>query len=372
MSRRSRALVNPPMAPSVTAGFKSLIHKNKPELRSMLDLEPSNNNILDALRSVMRVNSLTPEMLLSSYFPDVMLSEYLISCSMSGKGSVSVLASRIAATWQKKSFTVPVELLSDDDDDDDDDCERSSAPPPKKAKASTEEEFPVEFDASHYPTGVNASFLSGIEATIVQNGIDRFEDSKNRDIAKELPALVAAVDSVYPLNNKHVADLGTGTGLFTPAFAAAAGQKGKVYGVDLSPAFVAHLNAKVGTSFPANIEAVLCDEKSCKLPPHSIDAAFICDVYHHLTYPRTYMRSVLNALTENGVLAVVDFIRDEAVHKSHPPGWITSHVRAGEEAFRAEIVSAGFTYEKNVVVQGLDENYFMVFRKVAQLCEEAK
>ena len=46
---------------------------------------------------------------------------------------------------------------------------------------------------------------------------------------------------------------------------------------------------------------------------------------------------------------------------SHPPEWVLSHVRAGQEVFTAEIEEAGFVFEKEVMLPSLKENYFLVF-----------
>lgn len=69
---------------------------------------------------------------------------------------------------------------------------------------------------------------------------------------------------------------------------------------------------------------------------------------------------------------VLDFIRDEEVHKSHPTGWISAHVRGDQNMFRGEIESAGFVLKEDIQpLSGsragqysidLVENYIMVFR----------
>ena len=73
-----------------------------------------------------------------------------------------------------------------------------------------------------------------------------------------------------------------------------------------------------------------------------------------------------------GFLMVLDFIRDEEVHKSHPPGWITAHVRGDQQMFRQEVLSAGFVLVEDIQPRGspgegrnsidLRENYIMMFR----------
>ena len=43
--------------------------------------------------------------------------------------------------------------------------------------------------------------------------------------------------------------------------------------------------------------------------------------------------------------------------------FIMEHVRAGKDVFRQEIEAAGFTFEEQVAVAGLEENYFLMFKK---------
>lgn len=69
---------------------------------------------------------------------------------------------------------------------------------------------------------------------------------------------------------------------------------------------------------------------------------------------------------------VLDFIRDEEVHKSHSTGWISAHVRGDQDMFRGEIESAGFVLEEDIQPRwsnkagkysiDLLENYIMIFR----------
>ena len=47
---------------------------------------------------------------------------------------------------------------------------------------------------------------------------------------------------------------------------------------------------------------------------------------------------------------------------SHPPDWVLSHVRAGQEVFMAEIEEAGFVLEREITLPNLRENYFLVFQ----------
>ena len=59
---------------------------------------------------------------------------------------------------------------------------------------------------------------------------------------------------------------------------------------------------------------------------------------------------------------IVDFHRDPTKVTSHPPEWVMTHLRAGQETFRKEIESAGWVHVAEPEIPTLAENYVMVFR----------
>jgi predicted methyltransferase len=72
-------------------------------------------------------------------------------------------------------------------------------------------------------------------------------------------------------------------------------------------------------------------------------------------------RQIRNALKPNGKFVVIDFHRDDAKITSRPKGWVMDHVRGTQEEFRKEIESAGFRLVAEPVIEGMTENYCMVF-----------
>lgn len=227
-----------------------------------------------------------------------------------------------------------------------------------EGQATTCEEC-VAISATHYPNGLNANFLTGDESQVVADHIARFENPESRDIAKAVPDIMHMLKTHAGVGESSVvADIGAGTGLFLSPLSSAVK---KVYAMEISPHFLAHLRKQVKVQRLQNIVVVEGSAKDPSLPPNSIDVAFICDVYHHFEYPKTFCGHLKQALRPGGCLVIIDFIRDEAVHKSHPPGWIMEHVRAGQEVFRAEIESAGFKHVSEPQVPSLAENYCMIF-----------
>src|SRR5262249_4969811 len=155
-----------------------------------------------------------------------------------------------------------------------------------------------------------------------------------------------------------VADIGAGTGLFTPLLAQAVGPKGMVYAVDIAKDFLAHIDQRAAAAGLQNVRTVLCTERSVELPPNSIDLACVCDTYHHCEYPQSTMASLYSALRASGEVVIVDFKRIPGQSSE----WVLNHVRAGQEVFTSEIEAAGF--KRIAQVDSLKDNYILRFRKV--------
>lgn len=221
-------------------------------------------------------------------------------------------------------------------------CTSASVPKPTTAAAPE----------SSVKPGVNAEFLK--PDLNVSQWVERFE-REGREIYDRREAIVAAA-RLQP--GMVVADIGAGTGLFTPYFSRAVGPKGKVMAVDIVPAFLDRIRQRATAEGLANVQTVLCTDRSVELPPNSIDFAFICDVYHHFEYPHSSMTSLHRALRAGGELLLVDFKRVPGKSSD----WVLDHVRAGQDVFTAEIHAAGFEQVEERDI--LKDNYVVRFRKV--------
>ena len=159
-----------------------------------------------------------------------------------------------------------------------------------------------------------------------------------------------------------VADIGAGTGLFTRLFAVAVGNEGKVFAVDIAGKFVKYIEQTCDKAGLKNVVGVVCTDDSAKLPPDSINLAYICDVYHHFEFPYKTMASIHQALKKDGRVVIIDFRRVENVSAE----WIVKHVRADQDVFTREIESCGFkrVEEPEALNKTLKENYCIIFQKV--------
>jgi len=201
--------------------------------------------------------------------------------------------------------------------------------------------------------GINKDFLDpNME---VGKFVERFE-TESREIYAERAAIVEVIS---PRSGQRIADIGAGTGLFSFPLAERVGPRGVVYAVDIAEPFVARLRDEASKRGMRQLKAVACTEDDVRLPLNSIDAAFICDTYHHFEYPQETMASLHRALRPGGELIVIDFRRIEGESRE----WTLQHVRAGQEVVTSEIESAGFKLIDAPTIEGLKENYVLRFRR---------
>lgn len=223
----------------------------------------------------------------------------------------------------------------------------------QSGKSKETDKKPTEFPT--VPAGINDRFLD--PNLDPQEWVERFE-IESREIYSAREAIVAATGLKA---GQSIADIGAGTGLFTRLFSKQVGAKGQVYAIDISPRLVAHLEKQVQQEGMSNVTVVRNDATSTQLVTTKVDKAFVCDTYHHFERPDAMLKSIHRALNDGGELVVIDFERVPGKSRD----WIIGHVRAGKETFRSEIEANGFEFVKEVDVEGLEENYLLIFRRIS-------
>jgi cyclopropane fatty-acyl-phospholipid synthase-like methyltransferase len=203
--------------------------------------------------------------------------------------------------------------------------------------------------------GIDPEINKPFEKPDVKDYVKRFE-AETREVYARRDAIVAAL-GLKP--GMYVADLGAGTGAFTRPIAEKVGREGRVYAVDIAPAFLAHIADDAKRRGLSQVRTVRGTQDSTGLSENSIDLVFACDVYHHLERPDRVLASVRNALRPGGRLVVIDF--DKV--KGRSSEFVLKHVRADKAAFAAEIQAAGFVPDPLPNPPALKENFFMRFRK---------
>jgi len=103
------------------------------------------------------------------------------------------------------------------------DVDNHAAPKQQSSHTSDSEEEPVAFNASHYPKGLNAGFVSRNKDELIAHYGPKFECSEVRDIAAHRQKIL---DLMGPLKDKVVVDVGSGTGLFLKGMSDSIGPRG--------------------------------------------------------------------------------------------------------------------------------------------------
>lgn len=179
-------------------------------------------------------------------------------------------------------------------------------------------------------------------AAVVQTQPDARQVSRARRQAEaEVPRLVEVLE-LKP--GMVVADVGAGGGAMTVVLGRWLTPSGRVFATDISARQVATIREYAKSEGLANVTVLEGAEASTNLPPACCDAIFMRDVYHHITQPEDFNKSLAAALKAGGRLAVIDFL---ARPGSRPSGGVNPN-RGGHGIPPAIVVSevseAGLTH----------------------------
>lgn len=226
--------------------------------------------------------------------------------------------------------------------------------------ASTKVQTKVKDDHKHkggdHAAEENKKFLD--PKLDVESYLERFESEK-RDIYAQRDVIVQAVALK---KGDAIADIGAGTGLFARLFAKEVGPTGKVYAVEISPAFLKFIAERAKNDGQADvIKAVEGTQTSPNLKPESVDVIFTSATYHHFEKPEVLLKAFHKALKPGGRLVVIDF-----EIKPDSSEFVKGHARAPLAVYLKEMQAAGFEKldDAGKPRPRLKENFFVELRKV--------
>ena len=148
-----------------------------------------------------------------------------------------------------------------------------------------------------------------------------------------------------------VADLGSGSGLFTRPIAKAISPGGVVYAVDIDPALLKIVARSARDAGLTNVEAVVAAPEDPRLP-QPVDLIFICDTLHHISGQRAYMKTLRKHVRSGGAVAVIDF--SEEWPEGHEP------MRYTLQQLDGWMNDAGFS--RTASFDWLENSFFVVYR----------
>ena len=170
--------------------------------------------------------------------------------------------------------------------------------------------------------------------------------------AWQKPAEVVAALGLRP--GETACDVGAGPGYFTLRLAAAVGNAGRVYAVDVDPRILGALRDRLAASKWRNVLPVLGLPDDPLLPPAACDVALIVDTYHHFPDGPAYLRRLARSLRPSGRIVNIDYQK-----RPTPVGPPLDH-RISRDDFVSQARAAGLTVASESDL--LPHQYFVTLR----------
>lgn len=174
----------------------------------------------------------------------------------------------------------------------------------------------------------------------------RFENPE-RDAWQKPEQVIAGLDLAA---DAKVADIGSATGYF-PIRIAKMVPQGKVWGVDIEPDMVRHLNARAAKEGLDNLVSVLGEPDDPRLP-EPVDRILVVNTYHHIADRSAYFSRLRKHLTAAARIAIVDFKMGEL--PVGPP----EAMKLAPDAVEREMAAAGYRLLERI---DLPYQYMLVF-----------
>jgi cyclopropane fatty-acyl-phospholipid synthase-like methyltransferase len=105
---------------------------------------------------------------------------------------------------------------------------------------------------------------------------------------------------------QRVADIGSGSGLFTRPIARQLGEKGIIYAIDVDTELLKYVEQTAREQKLNNIRTILAAADDPKLP-EAVDWMVIIDTLHHIGNQAAYLKNLKRHLRPGGRIAIIDF-----------------------------------------------------------------
>jgi cyclopropane fatty-acyl-phospholipid synthase-like methyltransferase len=148
-----------------------------------------------------------------------------------------------------------------------------------------------------------------------------------------------------------VADIGSGTGLYTFRLASKVGSSGKVYAVDVLEDMLTYVDAEMKKKGTRNVTLVKSTDSDPRLPENSCDKMLIVNTFPHIKERKPFLRKLRDSLKKGGEVAVISIDRAKR-NKGEDTG--------AERVVIKEMTDAGFTLSRRF--DFLKNHYFLVFK----------
>jgi ubiquinone/menaquinone biosynthesis C-methylase UbiE len=193
-----------------------------------------------------------------------------------------------------------------------------------------------------------AAVVAGAQQQRTPEEYAKFLEGAERVSRMQVPRVVSALQLAPGM---RVADLGSGSGLFTRPIAKAVAPGGVAYAVDIDAALLNIVERSAKEAGITNIVTVLAAPDDAKLP-EAVDVILICDTLHHIQNQAAYLKGLRRYLKAGGRVAVIDFSANWPV--GHEP------LRYSLEQLETWMRGAGFAPVESF--DWLENSFFVVYR----------
>jgi ubiquinone/menaquinone biosynthesis C-methylase UbiE len=150
----------------------------------------------------------------------------------------------------------------------------------------------------------------------------------------------------------RVADIGSGSGLFTRPLARAVGPNGVAYAVDIDGGLLKVVDRSAKEAGIENIRTVLAAPDDPKVP-EPVDVVLICDALHHIGNQGPYMKTLSKYVKPGGRVAVIDFSKN----------WPAGHESMQFSVAQLDTWMEDAGFSRIASYDWLDNSFFNVYRK---------
>jgi arsenite methyltransferase len=161
----------------------------------------------------------------------------------------------------------------------------------------------------------------------------------NREASSPRSRAEEILEQLHIREGQTIADIGSGGGYFTLAFAARAGKAGRVYAVDVKKKYLNFIRRQAEQAGLGNITFILAAEGRIDLPEAGLDLVFARNVFHHLPEPGNFFAKLKRYFKPGGKVVIIE-------HKKKGFGFVSlfGHHTTPETIVR-EMEKAGYITE---------------------------
>ncbi len=195
---------------------------------------------------------------------------------------------------------------------------------------------------------ISGRVYAGVMSAAGADWLERPERESEEQPAKAIDVLALSAGAV-------AADIGSGSGYITELLSKAVGPTGRVYGVDIQPAMLDLLRARMAEKKLTNVTPVLGAIDDPHLPEGALDQAIMVDVYHEFSEPQRMLQHIRAALKRDGRVVLLEYRKEDPSIPILP-----DHKMSVAEA-KLEVEAEGFTLAR--VDESLPRQHILIFTK---------